>query len=454
MSTRTASESIYHANRHRIRVFTIGLGTTYNAAELEQVAVRTGGRFFQAREAGQLTSIYQEIATILYQGFQECVITYQPSCADGVDHTVDLQLRDYCGGSATGSKSYRAPLDSTTIGSVKVSLDSVVAPVPGAAVVPLRIDAISNPSLMLPPFEATITFDSSKLAYDSLRTSSPYELDASLIEVTPVPGGIRLKTLAPFARTIPVLKSLVFTTKAGLTTSPCVVGISDLSIGSACVTAFPADGLVTGIVLPPPAITVSASTVDFGWVMVDSTSLRQLTVSNTGGSVLRILAQDVTGGDASLFHLPTPLPAELAPAASADIIIAFTPKPIGAKGATLSFRSNDPVHRTLDIQLLGNATTTSVAQSPAVPEQPVIRSAYPNPLRHTTTLRVELPRAGEGSILIHDNLGRLVRTQTTGLLGAGTNTIPVSARDLAPGTYRVTLVIDGVAGAPALLVRY
>ncbi|MDX9759657.1 MAG: VWA domain-containing protein, partial [Bacteroidota bacterium] len=43
-SVRTPSEIIALANRHRIRVFTIGLGSGINATELELIAVLTGGR--------------------------------------------------------------------------------------------------------------------------------------------------------------------------------------------------------------------------------------------------------------------------------------------------------------------------------------------------------------------------------------------------------------------------
>ncbi|MFZ1728736.1 MAG: VWA domain-containing protein, partial [Bacteroidota bacterium] len=97
-STRTVAEIISLANRHRIRVFTIGLGTGINATELEQIALLTGGRYYQTPNAGQLSAIYTEISSIMFQGFQECIITYERDCADGGMRTVELQLKNFCGG--------------------------------------------------------------------------------------------------------------------------------------------------------------------------------------------------------------------------------------------------------------------------------------------------------------------------------------------------------------------
>ncbi|PLX28531.1 MAG: hypothetical protein C0600_09645, partial [Ignavibacteria bacterium] len=64
-SQRTVSEIIALANRNRVRVFTIGLGNV-NFAELEMIAQLTGGKYYLAPNAGQLSAIYQEISTIIF----------------------------------------------------------------------------------------------------------------------------------------------------------------------------------------------------------------------------------------------------------------------------------------------------------------------------------------------------------------------------------------------------
>ena len=123
-STHTVSELISLANTEHIRIYTIGLGSSINATELEMVALLTGGRYYQTSNASQLGAIYSEIATIIHQTFQECVITYDASCPDGSIHTVQLQLNNFCGGSDTKSKSFRAPLDKTKFAALPMSFGS------------------------------------------------------------------------------------------------------------------------------------------------------------------------------------------------------------------------------------------------------------------------------------------------------------------------------------------
>jgi hypothetical protein len=55
------------------------------------------------------------------------MITYQRDCADGGMRTVELQLRDFCGGSDVKTKTYRAPLDSTTFSNLYMELGDIKA---------------------------------------------------------------------------------------------------------------------------------------------------------------------------------------------------------------------------------------------------------------------------------------------------------------------------------------
>lgn len=113
-STRTPQELIAYAQDHHIRVFTVGLGTSINAAELEMIALLTGGRYYQTPNAALLPMVLQEIATISIMSFQECRITYNANLADGLLHTVEVQLAGFCVGTDMKSKEYRAPKDTTT----------------------------------------------------------------------------------------------------------------------------------------------------------------------------------------------------------------------------------------------------------------------------------------------------------------------------------------------------
>ncbi len=111
--SRTPADIISIANRNRIRVFTIGLGTAVDEAELKEIANTTGGQYYQTQNPSQLTQIYKEISTIIFQGYQEYLITYTAMCMDGSLRTVDLSLLNFCGGSDMNTKSYISPIDSS-----------------------------------------------------------------------------------------------------------------------------------------------------------------------------------------------------------------------------------------------------------------------------------------------------------------------------------------------------
>jgi hypothetical protein len=110
ISTHTAAEIVDLATRHRIKVFTIGFGDDINRQLLQTIAQQTGGRYYERPTTGQLAAIYLEISTILFQWFQECLITYQGQCADSSQRMVELRLLNFCGGDDTANLGYTAPL--------------------------------------------------------------------------------------------------------------------------------------------------------------------------------------------------------------------------------------------------------------------------------------------------------------------------------------------------------
>ncbi|MFA6234026.1 MAG: VWA domain-containing protein, partial [Bacteroidota bacterium] len=153
-STSTPQEIITLANRHRIRVYTIGVGTVVDPVALEQIAMLTGGRYYQNPGAGQIAAIYQEISAIGH-GINECIITYERDCADGSMRTIELQLNDFCGGSDMKTKTYRAPLDSTSFSYQHLRFGETTSIPRDIVTVPLLLDAVPNDSL-LRPFDVTI----------------------------------------------------------------------------------------------------------------------------------------------------------------------------------------------------------------------------------------------------------------------------------------------------------
>ncbi|MBR9976404.1 MAG: VWA domain-containing protein, partial [Bacteroidetes bacterium] len=193
-STRTVSEIISLANRHMIRVYTIGLGGAINATELEQIALLTGGRYYQTPNAGQLGLIYTEIFTLLTtQQAGECRITYERDCADGAFRTVELQLQNFCNGTDVKTKTYRAPLDSTTFTDLRMQIGSVNVMRGAEAVVPLELLTPMNGG-QLYPMAFTLRFDETCMQFRSAQAPPGSLLAGVPLTVGPVPGGIRIET--------------------------------------------------------------------------------------------------------------------------------------------------------------------------------------------------------------------------------------------------------------------
>ncbi|MCB2203712.1 T9SS type A sorting domain-containing protein [bacterium] len=149
-SNHTMNELIATANRNRIRIFTIGTGRTIKNLDLEVLALLTGGRYYENPREAQMIAILKEISVIIFQGFQECVITYERDCADGTMRSVDFQLRDFCGGNDEKSKKYRAPLDSISYWRQHLRIPEIVSePVP-TVTLPLELTAVPKDSILYP----------------------------------------------------------------------------------------------------------------------------------------------------------------------------------------------------------------------------------------------------------------------------------------------------------------
>ena len=68
-SVHTPDEIITLANRNRVRVFIVGLGTGFESETVELICARTGGRFYTTGKSSLLGMVYNEIMTIIRNNF-------------------------------------------------------------------------------------------------------------------------------------------------------------------------------------------------------------------------------------------------------------------------------------------------------------------------------------------------------------------------------------------------
>jgi hypothetical protein len=106
-----------------------------------------------------------------------------------------------------------------------------------------------------------------------------------------------------------------------------------------------------------PALSVSASTLDFGEVTAGASLMRTLTVTNTGNAVLAISAQTIGGSNASEFSIQKLSAASIDSGASQTVELRFSPSSVGGKTATFTIASNDPSQANRQVALAGRGTS-------------------------------------------------------------------------------------------------
>ena len=100
-SSRTVDEAIEHAKANGVLVFTIfyvdpGYYPTATPATMQQLAIGTGGQYYNSGNSSDLTSIFEQISKVLSNKYR---ITYTPPTCTGTPLLkVDAQT-----GSLTGS---------------------------------------------------------------------------------------------------------------------------------------------------------------------------------------------------------------------------------------------------------------------------------------------------------------------------------------------------------------
>ncbi|MDX6414364.1 MAG: large repetitive protein, partial [Gaiellaceae bacterium] len=106
-------------------------------------------------------------------------------------------------------------------------------------------------------------------------------------------------------------------------------------------------------------ITVAPNRLIFNGVQnAGSTAAQTVTVSNTGTSTLTLSGLSIAGANPSQFQISSQpaLPASIAPGATVNVGVVFTPTSTGPKGAVLQLVSNDPSTPTAQVTLRGLGT--------------------------------------------------------------------------------------------------
>jgi hypothetical protein len=253
VSRENIDSNISLANRNRIRIFTIGLGDSIDAAQLDKLANLTGGRYYESLNFVRIKDLWNEISPGGDTGFQECIITYRAKCMDGTRRTVDLSLVNFCGGSDTKTKTFKALRDTSTFTSLRIRPGKKEAGVSKSARIPLELlDPIGTDFLY--PATWTLTYDTTCARFAGIETPPGSLLEGVPIAITRIAGGVTFQTmerkLVNVASVPAVMAELKFETKnpGGKDTIRCPLKLTNWRFEAGCYKPVLQDGEI--MILP------------------------------------------------------------------------------------------------------------------------------------------------------------------------------------------------------------
>ncbi|MBI5645633.1 MAG: T9SS type A sorting domain-containing protein [Ignavibacteriae bacterium] len=100
--------------------------------------------------------------------------------------------------------------------------------------------------------------------------------------------------------------------------------------------------------------------------------------------------------------------------------------------------------------VLSRSTGTSAAPAPA---DLAVNAVFPHPARGAVSITYTVSRAADATLLLHDALGRVVRTVATGAHAAGRHRATADLSGLAPGLYLAVLHTRGETAVRRVVLR-
>lgn len=123
-SSASETEVIDTANQQNIPIYTIGLGSTVDAATLEQLATKTGGEYYYSAGGSDLADIYNEISDSITSEYEITYIT-NDNTTDGEQREIRLET-SYNGETAFDTETYEEPCAPLPTASFDLSTDTAV----------------------------------------------------------------------------------------------------------------------------------------------------------------------------------------------------------------------------------------------------------------------------------------------------------------------------------------
>ncbi len=164
-------------------------------------------------------------------------------------------------------------------------------------------------------------------------------------------------------------------------------------------------------------IYIPTAALSFDSTLVDSTSLKYLTIYNQG--IVELKIDSIYTDNEQFLVENTPL--SILSGDSATIMIHFTPNQQGEISGLLFIQSNDPLQPAVDINLsgVGKIPSSINLNDRQIPLTFSLKQCYPNPFNPLTTVEYTLPQSSEVELIIFNTLGQQIRTLVSQVQNAG-----------------------------------
>ena len=202
---------------------------------------------------------------------------------------------------------------------------------------------------------------------------------------------------------------------------------------------------------PRPDIDVSADTLFFSEVEIDSSDTQMITLFNNGEANLTIRNLII---ESELFSTNFDTAFQLEQESNREIAIIFSPDTVGLIEESLIVVSDDIFNDSLIVTLLGNMPNAINEDQVIIPAEFNLYATYPIPFNSSATITYALPRASSITLQVYNLSGRVVRSLVDGSKPAGIHQTILNAAKLPSRLYLVRLqASDHMFTQKVMLIR-
>ncbi|MBE0644329.1 MAG: VWA domain-containing protein [Bacteroidetes bacterium] len=191
-SSYTTQDVIDLARTYSVRIYTVGLGASYDINAMKMLADSTGGAFYNVPDTAQLKYTYSEIFEHISDEGRESRLTYTTSCRDGGAHQVAIEIPNLCSGTDRKTYAFIKPFDPSDRGVIDLQITNAEAMAGTFINVPITI--LNAPQGVLHPMAIGFTFPKSVLQLQDVEITGSSPLLNTTISVIPVGNDYVVRT--------------------------------------------------------------------------------------------------------------------------------------------------------------------------------------------------------------------------------------------------------------------